>query len=62
MTHTLIDAHNKDEISIRAEETFFCIKVKESASGAEAKIYLERSELHDFIGTLLHVQNKKKFV
>lgn len=49
----------KSEIRITKEENDVCIVI-DGFDNLTAEAYLSLEELHDFIGTLLHVQQKLK--
>ena len=58
----LVGSHTDDyktEIRILEEEQDVCITVND-LNGNELESYLCLKELHDLIGTLLHVQQKLK--
>lgn len=42
------------------EDNNECVIITKDASGQEVESYLTLSQLHDFIGLLLHVQQKLK--
>lgn len=62
MTHLIIDAENQKELSIENGyyEKLTTINILDKTKDITLTYYLDKKQLHDFIGTLLHVQSKMR--
>ena len=58
MTHSIFNRKDNSEITIENVSDFITINIYNKELGANLTQYLNKKELHDLIGILLHVQAK----
>lgn len=62
MTHSIFDGENNSEITVDDGyyEKFITINIYNKLNSINTTHYLDKKDLHDFIGILLHVQSKMR--
>ena len=62
MVHSIFDGKNDSEITIDDGyfEKLITINIYDKVDNINATHYLNKKDLHDFIGILLHVQSKMR--
>ena len=60
MTHSIFNFTDNSEITIENVSDSTTINIYNKDMGVNLTQYLNKKELHDFIGILLHVQSKMR--
>jgi len=60
MTHSIFNSKDNSEITIEHLSDFITINIYNKELGVNLTQYLNKKDLHDLIGILLHVQSKMR--